>query len=137
MFDKSSAGAHLLAIRMISYQTSRKSEKVKRENFKLLYVDLGMVRGNNGLVLMFKLNFFFLFHLLLFSSLLFSIKDGPIQNYEERNTLLHLCHAVTSFFTFLLSWLCLPEPRFQFIYLLKLFILYWSRVDYLYWSIVD
>ena len=103
MFDKSSAGAHLLATRMISYQTSRKSEKVKRENFQLLYVDLGMVRGNNGLVLMFKLTFFFLFHLLLFSSLLFSIKDGPIQNYEERNTLLHLRHAVTSFFAFLLS----------------------------------
>lgn len=61
MFDKSSAGAHLLATRMISYQTSRKSEKVKRENFKLLYVDLGMVRGNNGLVLMFKLTFFFPF----------------------------------------------------------------------------
>lgn len=44
---------------------------------------------------------------------LFSFKDGPVQNYEGRNTLL-LCHAITSLVAFLLAWLCPPEPRFHF-----------------------
>ena len=70
-----------------------------------------MVRENNVLGLLLKLTFFSFF--ICPSSDLFSFKDGPVQNYEGRNTLL-LCHAITSLIAFLLAWLCPPEPRFHF-----------------------
>lgn len=102
MFDKSSAGAHLLATRMISYQTSRKSKKVKRENFKLLFVDLEMVRGNNGLVLMFKLTFFSFF---ICSSHLFFSPSKMVQYRIMKKEILYYTCAM----------LLLPSLPFSFL----------------------